>query len=150
MSDKKLSPPSRADFMAFEDVQSRWMDNDAYGHINNAVYYSFFDTAVNRYLIDNNVLDIFKSETIGLVIETQCKYFSPIVYPDLVHVGMKVTHLGNSSVKFEVAIFKNDDDIASAAGHFVHVYVDRKSNKSTPIPQNVRTLLEGLVKADYH
>ena len=150
MSDKKLSPPTRADFVVFEDVQSRWMDNDAYGHINNAVYYSFFDTAVNRYLIDNNVLDIFKSETIGLVIETQCKYFSPIVYPDLVRVGMKVTHLGNSSVKFEVAIFKNDDDIASAAGHFVHVYVDRKSNKSTPIPQNVRTLLEGLVKADYH
>jgi acyl-CoA thioester hydrolase len=148
MSDKKLSPPNRADFVVFEDVQSRWMDNDAYGHINNAVYYSFFDTAVNRYLIEKNVLDILKSETIGLVIETQCKYFSPVVYPDLIHVGMKVTHLGNSSVKFEVAIFKNDDDIASAAGHFVHVYVDRKSNKSTPIPQNVRTLLEGLVKAN--
>ena len=146
MSDKKLSPPSRADFVVFEDLQSRWSDNDAYGHINNAVYYSFFDTAVNRYLIQNNVLDILKSEIIGLVIETQCKYFSPIVYPDLIHVGMKVTHLGNSSVKFEVAIFKNDDDIASAIGHFVHVYVDRKSNKSTLIPQNVRTLLEGLLK----
>jgi acyl-CoA thioester hydrolase len=148
MSDKKLSPPSRADFVVFEDVQSRWSDNDAYGHINNAVYYSFFDTAVNRYLIENNVLDILKSEIIGLVIETQCKYFSPIIYPDLIRVGMKVTHLGNSSVKFEVAIFKNDDDIASAVGHFVHVYVDRKSNKSTPIPQNVRTLLEGILKSN--
>jgi acyl-CoA thioester hydrolase len=148
MSDKKLSPPSRTDFVAFEDVQSRWMDNDAYGHINNAVYYSFFDTAVNRYLIERNVLDVLKSEIIGLVIETQCKYFSPIVFPDLIHVGMKVTHLGTSSVKYEVAIFKNDDDIASALGHFVHVYVDRKSNKSTPIPQNVRTVLQGLVKAN--
>ena len=148
MSDKKLSPPSRADFVAFEDVQSRWMDNDAYGHINNAVYYSFFDTAVNRYLIEHNVLDVLKSEIIGLVIETQCKYFSPIVFPDLIHVGMKVTHLGTSSVKYEVAIFKNDDDIASALGHFVHVYVDRKSNKSTRIPQNVRTVLQGLVKAN--
>jgi acyl-CoA thioester hydrolase len=148
MSDKKLSPPTRADFVVFEDVQSRWSDNDAYGHINNAVYYSFFDTAVNRYLIENNVLDILKSEIIGLVIETQCKYFSPIIYPDLIRVGMKVTHLGNSSVKFEVAIFKNDDDIASAVGHFVHVYVDRKSNKSTPIPQNVRTLLEGILKSN--
>ena len=148
MSDKKLSPPSRTDFVAFEDVQSRWMDNDAYGLINNAVYYSFFDTAVNRYLIEHNVLDVLKSEIIGLVIETQCKYFSPIVFPDLIHVGMKVTHLGTSSVKYEVAIFKNDDDIASALGHFVHVYVDRKSNKSTPIPQNVRTVLQGLVKAN--
>ncbi len=147
MSDKKLSPPTRAEFVAFEDVHSRWMDNDAYGHINNVVYYSFFDTAVNRYLIERNVLDIAKSEIIGLVIETQCKYFSPIVYPDLIHVGLKVTHLGNSSVKYEVAIFTNDDDVASALGHFVHVYVDRKTNKPTPIPQNVRTVLQQLVKA---
>ena len=147
MSDKKLSPPTRAEFVAFEDVHSRWMDNDAYGHINNVVYYSFFDTAVNRYLIERNVLDIAKSEIIGLVLETQCKYFSPIVYPDLIHVGLKVTHLGNSSVKYEVAIFTNDDDVASALGHFVHVYVDRKTNKPTPIPQNVRTVLQQLVKA---
>ena len=146
MSDKKLSPPTRTEFVAFEEVHSRWMDNDAYGHINNVVYYSFFDTAVNRYLIERNVLDIAKSKTIGLVIETQCKYFAPIVYPDLIHVGLKVAHLGNSSVKYEVAIFANDDDIASALGHFVHVYVDRLTNKPTPIPQNVRTVLQGLVK----
>ena len=147
MSDKKLSPPTRADFVAFEDVHSRWMDNDAYGHINNVVYYSFFDTAVNRYLIEHKVLDIAKSETIGLVIETQCKYFAPIMYPDLIHVGLKVTHLGNSSVKYEVAIFANDVDIASALGHFVHVYVDRQTNKPTPIPKNVRDVLQQLVKA---
>ena len=146
MSDKKLSPPTRADFVAFEDVHSRWMDNDAYGHINNVVYYSFFDTAVNRYLIEHKVLDIAKSETIGLVIETQCKYFAPIMYPDLIHVGLKVAHLGNSSVKYEVAIFANDVDIASALGHFVHVYVDRQTNKPTPIPQNVRIVLQSLVK----
>ena len=147
MSDKKPSPPPlRADFVAFEEVHSRWMDNDAYGHINNVVYYSFFDTAVNRYLIERNVLDIAKSETIGLVIETQCKYFSSIVYPDVIHVGLKVTHLGNSSVKYEVAIFRNEEDVASAMGHFVHVYVDRKTNKPTSIPQNVRNVLQQLIK----
>jgi acyl-CoA thioester hydrolase len=112
------------------------------------MYYSFFDTAVNRYLIERNVLDVSKSEIIGLVIETQCKYFSPIAYPDMIHVGMRVAHLGNSSVKYEVAIFKNEDDVASAMGHFVHVYVDRKTNKTTPIPQNVRDVLQQLVKAD--
>ncbi len=147
MSNQKHSPPTRADFVAFEDVHSRWMDNDAYGHINNVVYYSFFDTAVNRYLIERNVLDIAKSETIGLVIETQCKYFAPIVYPDLIHVGLKVAHLGNSSVKYEVAIFRNDENVASALGYFVHVYVDRASNKPTPIPQNVRAVLQELVIA---
>jgi acyl-CoA thioester hydrolase len=145
MSDQKLTPPTRSDFVAFEEIHSRWMDNDAYGHINNVVYYSFFDTAVNRYLIEHNVLNVLKSEAIGFVIETQCKYFSPITYPDLIHVGLKVIHLGNSSVKYELAIFKNDDDVASAAGNFVHVYVNRSTNKPTPIPQNVREILAGLI-----
>ena len=146
MSDKKPSPPVRADFVAFEEVHSRWMDNDAYGHINNVVYYSFFDTAVNRYLIERNVLDIAKSETIGLVIETQCKYFSSIVYPDVIHVGLKVTHLGNSSVKYEVAIFRNEEDVASAMGHFVHVYVDRKTNKPTPKPLSIDYSISKLIR----
>jgi acyl-CoA thioester hydrolase len=145
MSNQKLTPPTRSDFVAFEEIHSRWMDNDAYGHINNVVYYSFFDTAVNRYLIERNVLNVLKSEAIGFVIETQCKYFSPIAYPDLIHVGLKVVHLGNSSVKYQLAIFKNDDDIASAAGNFVHVYVNRSTNKPTPIPQNVREILAGLI-----
>ena len=145
MSNQTLTPPTRSDFVAFEAIHSRWMDNDAYGHINNVVYYSFFDTAVNRYLIERNVLNVLKSEAIGFVIETQCKYFSPITYPDLIHVGLKVIHLGNSSVKYELAIFKNDDDIASAAGNFVHVYVNRNTNKPTPIPQNVREILAGLI-----
>ena len=145
MSDKKLTPPTRSDFVAFEEIHSRWMDNDVYGHINNVVYYSFFDTAVNRYLIERDALNILKSDVIGFVIETQCKYFSPIAYPDMIHVGLKVTHLGNSSAKYEVAIFKNDVDIASAAGSFVHVYVNRSTNKPTPIPQNVREILAGLI-----
>jgi acyl-CoA thioester hydrolase len=148
MSNKRPSPPVRDDFVAFEEVHSRWMDNDVYGHINNVTYYSFFDTAVNRYLIERNVLDIAKSETIGLVIETQCQYFSSIVYPDMIHVGLKVAHLGNSSVKYEVAIFRNAEDVAAAMGHFVHVYVDRKTNKPTPIPKNVRDILQQLVKVN--
>ena len=143
---KKSSLPTRTDFVAFEEVHSRWNDNDVYGHINNAVYYSFFDTAVNRYLIEHNVLDIHHDQEIGLVVETQCQYFAPIVYPDLIHVGLKIVHLGKSSIRYEVAIFKNNEDIACALGYFVHVYVNRLSNKSTPIPQNVRTALQELVK----
>jgi acyl-CoA thioester hydrolase len=144
MSTQKVSPTSRADYHAFEEIHSRWMDNDVYGHINNVVYYSFFDTAVNRYLINHHVLDIAKSEVVGLVIETHCNYFSPVVYPDLIQIGIKVVHLGNSSVKYEVAVFRNDENIASALGHFVHVYVDRNTNKPTPIPSNVRAVLQGL------
>jgi acyl-CoA thioester hydrolase len=146
MSNTKSSPPTRADFTVFEEVHSRWMDNDAYGHINNVVYYSFFDTAVNRYLIQRNVLNIIQSQTIGLVVETQCQYFSPIAYPDLIHVGLKVVHLGNSSVRYQVAIFRNTDTIASAVGQFVHVYVNRQTNQSVPIPPNVRTVLQELIK----
>jgi acyl-CoA thioester hydrolase len=145
MSDQKSLPPKRSDFVVFEKIHSRWMDNDVYGHINNVVYYSFFDTAVNRYLIEQNGLDISKSQSLGFVIETQCRFFSPIVYPDLIHVGLKVIHLGNSSVKYDVAVFKNNDDIASASGYFVHVYVDRNSSKPTPIPQNVREILLKLM-----
>ena len=143
---KKSSLPTRTDFVAFEEVHSRWNDNDVYGHINNAVYYSFFDTAVNRYLIEHNVLDIHHDQEIGLVVETQCQYFAPIVYPDLIHVGLKIVHLGKSSIRYEVDIFKNNEDIACALGYFVHVYVNRLSNTSTPIPQNVRVALQELVK----
>ena len=110
------------------------------------MYYSFFDTAVNRYLIEHNVLDIHRDQDIGLVVETQCQYFAPIVYPDLIHVGLKVVHLGKSSIRYEVAIFKNNEDVACALGYFVHVYVNRLSNASTPIPQRVREVLQRLVK----
>lgn len=120
------------------------MDNDAYGHVNNVVYYSFFDTAVNRWLIERGLLDIAGSEAIGLVVETQCRYRSPITFPDRVTAGVRVVHLGRSSVRYELALFRNDDDTAAALGHFVHVYVDRTSRTSVPIPDAVRHALEGL------
>ena len=125
-------------------LPTRWMDNDSYGHVNNVNYYSFFDTAVNRYLVDRGVLDIHKDDIVGFVVETSCSYFSSISFPDLIHVGVRVTKLGNSSVRYELALFRNDEPIPSAAGHFVHVYVDRRSNKSVPIPQAVRDVLASL------
>ena len=120
------------------------MDNDAYGHVNNVVYYSFFDTAVNRWLIERGLLDIAGSEAIGLVVETQCRYLSPITFPDRVTAGVRVVHLGRSSVRYELALFRNDDETAAALGHFVHVYVDRASRTSVPIPDAVRHALQGL------
>ena len=125
-------------------LSTRWMDNDSYGHVNNVNYYSFFDTAVNRYLVDRGVLDIHKDDIVGFVVETSCSYFSSISFPDLIHVGVRVAKLGNSSVRYELALFRNDEPIPSAAGHFVHVYVDRRSNKSVPIPQAVRDVLASL------
>jgi acyl-CoA thioester hydrolase len=128
-------------------LPTRWMDNDSYGHVNNVNYYSFFDTAVNRYLIDRGVLDIHQDDIVGFVVETSCSYFSSISFPDLIHVGVRVAKLGNSSVRYELALFRNDEPLPSAAGHFVHVYVDRRSNQSVPIPQQVREVLAGLQAA---
>ncbi|HBZ05927.1 MAG TPA: thioesterase [Massilia sp.] len=123
------------------------MDNDSYGHVNNVNYYSFFDTAVNRYLVDRGVLDIHKDDIVGFVVETGCSYFSSISFPDLIHVGVRVAKLGNSSVRYEIALYRNDDGLPAAAGHFVHVYVDRRSNKSVPIPDAVRAILQTLAPA---
>jgi acyl-CoA thioester hydrolase len=125
-------------------LPTRWMDNDSYGHVNNVNYYSFFDTAVNRFLIDRGVLDIHKDDIVGYVVETSCSYFSSISFPDTIHVGVRVAKLGNSSVRYELALFRNDEALPSAAGHFVHVYVDRRSNQSVPIPQQVRAVLQTL------
>ena len=143
----KLLPLHRSEFRHFQAIQNRWMDNDAYRHVNNVVYYSFFDTVVNGYLISKGVLDLDASEVIGLVVETRCNYFSPIAFPDTVHAGMRVAKLGNSSVRYEVGIFRNDAQETSAQGHFVHVYVDRASNRPVPIPAAVRAVLEPLVVA---
>ena len=134
----------RSAFPHFLALPTRWMDNDSYGHVNNVNYYSFFDTAVNRYLIDRGVLDIHTSDIVGFVVETSCSYFSSISFPDIIHVGVRVAKLGNSSVRYELALFRNDEPLPSAAGHFVHVYVDRRSNKSVPIPQAVREVLASL------
>ena len=143
----KLLPLHRSEFRHFQAIQTRWMDNDAYRHVNNVVYYSFFDTVVNGYLISKGVLDLDASEVIGLVVETRCNYFSPIAFPDTVHAGMRVAKLGNSSARYEVGIFRNDAQETSAQGHFVHVYVDRASNRPVPIPAAVRAVLEPLVVA---
>lgn len=120
------------------------MDNDVYGHVNNVVYYSWFDTIVNQYLIEHKELDIQASSIIGLVVETQCSYFSSVSFPDAITVGLAVTHMGNSSVRYELGIFKNDDDQASAQGHFVHVYVDRGTHRPTPLPETLRKRLKTI------
>jgi acyl-CoA thioester hydrolase len=134
----------RGAFPHFLSIPTRWMDNDSYGHVNNVNYYSFFDTAVNRYLIDEGVLDIHHDTTVGLVVETGCSYFSSISFPDTVHAGVRVAKLGNSSVRYEIALYRNDEALPSAAGHFVHVYVDRATNRPTPIPEAARAALERL------
>jgi len=140
------APLTAAAFPYFTQITTRWMDNDVYGHVNNVVYYSFFDTVVNGYLIEMGALDIATSPVIGLVVETQCQYFQPIAFPDRVRAGLSVTHLGNSSVRYEVGLFRNDEGTASAQGHFVHVYVDRASNRPVPLPQALTAALAPLVR----
>lgn len=134
----------RSDFRHFHAITTRWMDNDAYGHVNNVVYYSWFDTIVNEFLIANGVLDIEHSPVIGLVIETQCNYFASVAFPERVTAGLCVTKLGNSSVRYEVGIFREDEETASAQGHFIHVYVDRASRKPSAIPEKMRALLQTI------
>ena len=115
----------RSDYVHFQPITTRWHDNDLYGHVNNVVYYSWFDTAVNRYLIEQGVLDIHGGQTIGLVIETQCNYFAPLAFPQTIEAGIRVAKLGTSSVRYEVGLFAEGEPLTAAKGHFVHVYVDR-------------------------
>lgn len=144
MSSTDLRTTPRAAFPHFCQIATRWMDNDIYGHVNNVVYYSYFDTAVNQFLIERGVLDIHKGEVVGFVVDSGCSYFSPIAFPDVVHVGVRVARLGNSSVRYELGVYRNDEQQAAATGHFVHVYVDRASNRPVPIPGKVRDVLAGL------
>lgn len=139
-----IEAKSRVQFQHFHKIQTRWMDNDAYGHVNNVIYYSWFDTVVNQFLIVNQALDIEKSQEIGLVIETQCNYLASVAFPDVISAGVTVSKLGNSSVRYEIGIFKNDEDMAAAQGHFVHVYVDRESRRPVSIPEKIRSLLSTL------
>ncbi len=146
MSDRP-TPLNISDFVHFTTITTRWMDNDAYGHINNVVYYSFFDTVANEYLITQGGLDIGTSKVIGLMVETHCNYFAPVAYPDKIRAGLRVSRLGTSSVKYEIGIFRNDETKASAQGHAVHVFVDRASNKPVPLPETLKTALGRLVKS---
>ena len=138
------TPKTREDFRHFCPITTRWADNDVYGHVNNVVYYLWFDTVVNEFLIANGTLDIHAGDTIGLVIESHCNYFSPVAFPEPVTAGLCVARLGNSSVRYEVGIFRGDENIASAQGHFVHVYVDRATRKSVSIPPATRALLNSI------
>lgn len=140
----KPTPASRDDYRHFLAITTRWMDNDVYGHVNNVVYYSYFDTVVNEYLIRAGVLDFEQGETIGLVVETQCNYFSPLVFPERVEAGLRVAHIGASSVRYEVALFKEGSTHAAAQGHFVHVYVDRATRRPAALPAPLRAALAPL------
>jgi acyl-CoA thioester hydrolase len=138
---KPQSQP-RSAYRVFRTIGTRWMDNDVYGHVNNVVYYSWFDTAVNAWLIEQGALDIHGGEVIGLVIETQCNYFAPLAFPQDVHAGLRVAHIGRSSVRYEVGLFADDGEQCAAAGHFIHVYVDRATRRPVPLPENLKQTLE--------
>ena len=138
MSERK-APGTRADYRWFTSIPTRWMDNDVYGHVNNVTYYSWIDTAVAQFLIGNGVLDLATSAEVGLVVETQCRYFAPISFPDIVTCGVRCGRLGGSSIRYELGIFRNAEDTASAEGHFVHVYVARAAqDRTVPLPARLR------------
>jgi acyl-CoA thioester hydrolase len=144
---ERPKPDHRSAYAYFQTMTTRWMDNDSYRHMNNTTYYSFFDTIVNQYLIENAVLDVEKSEVIGLVAETMCRYFRSIGFPSKINVGLRVGHLGNSSIRYEIALFKGDEDVASAQGHFIHVYVERGSGRPTPLPEKLKSVVALLERA---
>ncbi|MDH4656120.1 thioesterase family protein [Pseudomonas sp. JS3066] len=135
----------RVDYRHFQPITTRWHDNDIYGHVNNVVYYGFFDSAVNTYLIEQGGLDIHEGNVVGFVVSSSCDYFASIAFPDRIEVGLRVGKLGNSSVQYELAIFKQGEIDACAAGRFVHVFVDRENNRPVPIPETLRAALAELV-----
>ncbi|SIN61514.1 acyl-CoA thioester hydrolase [Parasphingorhabdus marina DSM 22363] len=136
--------PVRADYRSGSRITTRWNDNDPYGHVNNAIYYFWFDTAVNRYLVEQDVLDIVGGDTIGLVVQTGCEYFAPIAFPDDVTARIRVDRLGNSSVTYGVGLFRGEEQTASAAGSFTHVYVNRETRRPVPLPGPLRNALEAI------
>lgn len=138
------SPANRSGFRWFLPITTRFMDNDAFAHVNNVIYYSWIDTAVNRFLMDHSLLDLQASPVIGIVAESGCRYVAQIAYPDAVTVGLRIDKLGNSSVRYGLGIFRADDDAASAEGHFVHVYVDRASMRPVPIPDHIRAVMQTI------
>jgi acyl-CoA thioester hydrolase len=140
----KPQPAGRGEYRAFRAIGTRWMDNDAYGHVNNVVYYSWFDTVVNAYLIEHGVLDVQRGDTIGLVVETHCNYFAPLEFPQTVEGGLRVASTGTSSVRYEIGLFAPGAPLTAARGHFVHVYVDRVTRRPAPLPAQLLAVLEAL------
>ena len=141
----KAPVPNRDDYKVFYPISTRWSDNDIYGHVNNVTYYSYFDTAANRYLIEEGGLDISDGSIVGYVVNSGCEYHAPITYPEAIEAGVRVDRLGNSSVQYGIAIFREGERDAAAHGHFVHVFVDREADRSVPIPPNLRSALERLL-----
>jgi len=135
---------TRVRYAHFLDIQTRWSDNDIYGHVNNVTYYSYFDTVVNCYLIDAGGLDIQSGAVVGVAVETMCRFRKPLAYPDAIEAGLRVGRLGNTSVRYEIGIFKAGEDEARASGHFVHVFVERAENRPVPIPDPIRAALARL------
>ena len=141
----RAEPDTRSRYAVLTPIPTRWMDNDIYGHVNNVVYYSYFDTAVNRYLIEAGALDIHaQGGTIGLVVETQCNFFASLAFPEVVEAGLRVAHVGRSSVRYEIGLFSAGHETCAARGHFVHVYVDRDSRKPVGLPETVLRAVESL------
>jgi acyl-CoA thioester hydrolase len=137
---------TRSRYRRFISIPTRWMDNDTYGHVNNVTYYSYFDTAVNEHLIQSGGLDIRNAREIGIVVETMCRFHRSLTFPDVVDAGLVVTNLGRSSVRYDIALFRQGQAEAAATGHFVHVWVDRDSQRPVPIPPTIRAALEPLVE----
>ena len=138
------SPKTREDFVIFQTITTRWFDNDIYGHMNNAVHYQLFDTAVNGHLISTGVLDLKSSPTVFLVVQSSCDYFHEMAFPDLITAGVCVTHLGRSSIVYNIGLFRNNANKAAAQGHFIHVNVERDSRQAVPIENNVRKILTDM------
>ncbi len=137
-------PEPRSAYKAFRPITTRWMDNDLYGHVNNVVYYSWFDTAVNAHLIEQGALDIHAGDTIGLVVETHCNYFEPLAFPQTVEAGIRVAQRGASSVRYEVGLFAQGGEQTAAKGHFVHVYVNKATRRPVALPPQLSAVLETL------
>ncbi|MGY8905005.1 MAG: acyl-CoA thioesterase [Burkholderiales bacterium] len=137
-------PELRTAYKAFATITTRWSDNDAYGHVNNVVYYGWFDTAINAWLIAQGMLDLHNGQTIGLVVQSQCDYFAPLAFPQVVEAGIRVAHRGTSSVRYEIALFAQGQPSSAAQGYFVHVYVDKASRKPVPLPEAFISVLEQI------
>lgn len=140
------TPPSISEFPVLWPVPTRWDDNDHYGHVNNVTYYSYFDSIVNRYLIDPGGLDIHAGQTIGFVVESHCRFLKAFAYPEQIDAGLRVGKLGSSSVRYELALFGEGEAPARAEGYFVHVFVDRATQRPAPIPPRLREALQRLVR----
>lgn len=139
-----IDPPTRADFRVLRPMPTRWMDNDHYGHVNNVAYYSYFDSAVNGWLMEATHTDTRQLSAIGIVAETSCRFLKQVSFPDLLHVGLRLEKPGNSSVVYQLAVFRGDDADPSAVGRFVHVYVDEKTRRPVSVPEIIRSALATL------